>query len=195
MGFVLRSGGKIALDQLMEARPIVGLSEINAFGSEKMQQMRNLLVAGLVVAMATWSASSWSGLHAGYQVKTTSSDFDSALFGLENAIVNRGLVIDAVGHVGTMLERTSKATGGKSPYINARYLGFCSAKLSAEAMDADPNNLAICPYVMFVYELKAEPGKARIGYRKPGGSDTPASKKASAAIEKLLADILAQATQ
>ena len=84
-------------------------------------------------------------------------DLGSAVFGLENAIVNRGLVIDATGHVGAMLKRTAKATGGNSPYISARYLGFCSAKLSAEAIAVDPDNLAICPYVMFVYELKIPP--------------------------------------
>ena len=62
-------------------------------------------------------------------------------------------------------------------------------------MQADPNNLAICPYVMFVYELKSEPGKARVGYRRPAWAARvmqPRSE-ASAAIEKLLSDILKEA--
>ncbi len=130
-----------------------------------------------------------------HTVVVTKQDFESAVFSLENAIVDRGLVIDTTGHVGAMLNRTAKATGRSSPYAGARYLGFCSAKLSAEAMAADPDNLAICPYVMFVYELKAEPGKARMGYRRPVGSDMPASKMAIAHVEKLMAEILKEASQ
>lgn len=146
-------------------------------------------VAGLLVTPTA------ANKNDNYAVVVTTQDFESAVFGLENAIVNRGLVIDATGHVGAMLKRTAKATGGASPYIGARYLGFCSAKLSADAIAADPDNLAICPYVMFVYELKSEPGKARIGYRRPLASKKPSSKSAIANIEKLLTDILKEATE
>lgn len=149
----------------------------------------------LVALAGLWSAIATAGQTQSHAVVVTKQDFDGAVFSLENAIVDRGLVIDTTGHVGAMLKRTAKATGRSSPYIGARYVGFCSAKLSAEAMAADPDNLAICPYVMFVYELKAEPGKARIGYRRPAGSDAPASKAAVVKIEKLMADILKEASQ
>ena len=155
-----------------------------------MPKLLKVLLTGWLAIMTASSA--LAGAH--YQIKTTASDFDAALFNLENAIVNRGLVVDSVGHVGTMLARTSKATGGSSPYIGARYLAFCSAKLSVAAMQVDPDNLAICPYVMFVYELKSEPGKARIGYRRPMAVESAASKDAIAAIDKLLAGILDDAT-
>lgn len=156
-----------------------------------MRILLKLIVSGLALVATTSIAMAQTN----YKVMTTKNDFESALFALENAIVNRGLVIDTVGHVGRMLERTSKATGGSSPYIGARYLGFCSAKLSARAMQADPDNLAVCPYIMFAYELKSEPGKARIGYRRPRASTTTVSKESIAAIEKLLDDILVEATQ
>ena len=117
------------------------------------------------------------------------------LFDLSDVIVNRGLVVDYTGHVGKMLERTSGATGGKSPYLGARYLQFCSAKLSQAAMQADPDNLAICPYVVFAYELKSEPGTARVGYRRPIAGQSRASREAIAAVEKLLDDIIGEAEQ
>ena len=62
-------------------------------------------------------------------------------------------------------------------------------------MEADPENLAVCPDVMFVYELKSEPGKARIGYRRPFASEKPASRKALEAIEALLAALMKEAVQ
>ena len=153
-----------------------------------------------IFMIAMLAITSLSGLaHAqkftSYVVHTTKSDFAAALFSLENAIVNRGLVIDHVGYLGKMLERTTQATGGQSPYTSARYLNFCSAKLSQAAMEANPENIAICPYVMFVYELKAEPGKARIGFRRPSGAIEPASQKAVADIEKLLTEIAQEAIE
>ncbi len=159
-----------------------------------MSKLAATLVACLAV-LATLSPTAFANSQAGYKIQTTASDFETALFGLENAIVNRGLVIDSQGHVGKMLERTSKATGGESPYLGARYLNFCSAKLSQTAMQADPDNLAVCPYTMFVYELKSEPGKARIGYRRPHTSEDPASKKALAAIDALLSALMKEAVQ
>jgi len=161
-----------------------------------MEHFAKSAIIGLAFAImaATASFASAQG-NASYKVMVTANDFESAVFGLENAIVNRGLVIDATGHVGTMLTRTAKATGSNTPYLGARYLGFCSAKLSAAAMRADPENLAVCPYVMFVYELKSEPGKARIGYRRPMGASGSASKKAIADIETLLGAILKEAAQ
>lgn len=130
---------------------------------------------------------------AGYKVREVNQDFDSTLFELTNAIVNRGLVIDYTGHVSKMLERTSQATGGSSPYKHARYLNFCSAKLSAAAMQADPDNLAVCPYVVFAYELKSKPGITRIGYRRPVASEKASAKQALMNIEKLLDGIIADA--
>ncbi|MFT5508237.1 MAG: hypothetical protein ACI89J_001311 [Hyphomicrobiaceae bacterium] len=144
---------------------------------------------------ALQSAPAVAKKYTGYSVVVINGDYETALFGLENAIVNRGLTVDHTGHVDKMLERTSKATGGQSPYLGARYLSFCSAKLSQAAMQADPDNLAACPYVMFAYELKAEPGKARIGYRRPIASEKPAAQKALANIEKLLDAIVKEAAE
>ena len=94
---------------------------------------------------------------------TTDQSFDDVAFGLETAIVNEGLVIDHVSHVGEMLERTRADVGSDVVlFTNADAYSFCSAKVSREVMEADPMNIAHCPYGIFVTERG---GKVQIGYR------------------------------
>jgi len=89
--------------------------------------------------------------------------FDDATFALENAILNKGLVIDYVSHASEMLARTRKDVGSNVVlFDNADIFMFCSATLSRKMLEADPLNIAQCPYNIFVIERK---GKVEIGYR------------------------------
>ncbi len=93
-------------------------------------------------------------------------DFDDATFGVENAIVDRGLVVDHISHVGEMLARTREDVGGaKALFGQANVYLFCSAVLSRKVMEADPNNIGHCPYGVFVTEAGDGSGKVQIGYR------------------------------
>ena len=86
---------------------------------------------------------------------------------LADAIVKEGLKIDYVGNIGAMLQRTGADVGSNQPiYKNAEFLTFCSATLSRAMMEADPTNMAQCPYVVFVYERAATINEVVIGYRK-----------------------------
>jgi hypothetical protein len=77
-------------------------------------------------------------------------DFDDATFALESAILDRGLVIDYVSHTGEMLERTKGDVGSDvTLFTNADIFLFCSASLSRKVMEADPMNIAHCPYAIF----------------------------------------------
>ncbi len=90
--------------------------------------------------------------------------YEDVLFGLENAIIDAGLVISDQNHVGEMLERTKADVGGtKSIYAHADVFGFCSAELSRAAMEADPLNIRFCPYRIFTFQENAE-GPVVIGY-------------------------------
>lgn len=92
--------------------------------------------------------------------------YDDVTFDLENAIINQGLVVDWVSHVGDMLIRTGEAVDGAEPlYLNAAVYNFCSAELSRAAMQADPTNIQNCPYGIFVYEHADAPGQIVIGHR------------------------------
>lgn len=90
-------------------------------------------------------------------------DFDDAVFSLESTIVGRGLVIDYHSHTGDMLNRTQgDIEGAVDLYDNADILVFCSAVLSRKMMEADPLNIAHCPYGIYVADRD---GEVTIGYR------------------------------
>lgn len=89
--------------------------------------------------------------------------FDDATFGVESAILDRGLVIDYVSHVGDMLNRTGADVGSAvAIFDNANSYLFCSAVLSRKVMEADPANIAHCPYAVFVTDRD---GVVEVGYR------------------------------
>lgn len=89
--------------------------------------------------------------------------FDDATFGVESAIVDRGLVIDYVSHVGEMLNRTGADVGSDKVIFEAADIFiFCSAVISRKVMEADPMNIAHCPYGIFVAD---QGGEVVVGYR------------------------------
>ena len=92
------------------------------------------------------------------------------------------------------MARTSQDVGGKKQiYKRAELIQFCSAVLSRNAMEADPANIAFCPYVLFVYERADESGKVRVGFRRLDETGSPDSKSALAAINKVLDEIVQEA--
>ena len=97
-----------------------------------------------------------------YEVSDQS--YDDVMFGLENAILDFGLVISEHNHVGDMLERTKADLGAtETIYAYADVFGFCSAPLSRTAMLEDPMNIRFCPYNIYVYQI-SEDSPVIIGY-------------------------------
>jgi uncharacterized protein (DUF302 family) len=89
--------------------------------------------------------------------------YEDATFALENAIIGQGLVVDHVSDVGDMLARTREDVGSDVVlYDGAVVMQFCSASLSRKMMEADPLNIAHCPYGIFVIDRD---GAVQIGYR------------------------------
>ncbi len=112
--------------------------------------------------------------------------FEDARFSVENAIVNKGLVIDYVSRVGEMLNRTGTDVGSdKTLFENAEIFIFCSAVISREVMEEDPMNIVHCPYSIFVAETA---DGVMIGHR-----DFPAGPMDK--VEALLKEIVAEATE
>ncbi len=95
---------------------------------------------------------------------STDQSFEDVTFGLENAIMDEGLVIDGMSHTGEMLERTKADVGSDVTIFNAADVySFCSAALSRKVMEIDPMNVRFCPYDIFVAQ---QPGQqVMIGYR------------------------------
>nr|WP_231476904.1 DUF302 domain-containing protein [Sulfitobacter mediterraneus] len=110
--------------------------------------------------------------------------FDDATFSVESAIVGRGLVIDYVSHTGEMLNRTGADVGSDvTIFDGADIFLFCSAVLSRKVMEADPMNIAHCPYGIFVTD---KDGKVSVGYRNY--PDGPMQE-----VQSLLDDIVREA--
>lgn len=137
----------------------------------------------------------------GFQAYETKGAFNDVLSDLKDAIINRGLVIDYTGQLNTMLKRTSKTvgsvteSGSPTPYVKAQFMQFCSAKLSHEVISANPQNIAICPYVVFIYELKTSPGMIHVGYRRPITGPSKRSRKALSKVDALLDAIVKESLQ
>jgi len=155
----------------------------------------SLTAIALVTAISVAPATVLAGEPA-KTIKSVTGDFDEVFGDLQDAVINRGLVIDYVGDVGKMLDRTAEAAKGsdsKAPYLNARYLQFCSAVLTHEAVGADVHNLAMCPYVVFAYQTRAEPGQVSVGYRQITLAPAAPSQDAQAKVHALLQAVVDEA--
>jgi uncharacterized protein (DUF302 family) len=120
---------------------------------------------GIKMAAAVLAVAALASSAAAQEAVTYAFDgsFDDAAFGVESAIVGRGLVVDHVSHVGEMLARTAADVGSDVEiFAQADVYQFCSAVLSRKVMEADPMNVVYCPYGIFVAERD---GEVTIGYR------------------------------
>ncbi len=145
--------------------------------------------------LAAYAVSATPALAAdGPQISQVERSYEDVRFDLENAIINRGLVIDHISNVGEMLARTAADVGSETQvFVNAEALLFCSARLSRAAMEAAPENVAFCPYSVFLYETPDAPGKVSVGYRPLPEQGSEASRAAIADVNALLAGIVEEA--
>ena len=121
-------------------------------------------------------------------------DYAFVIDSIKEAIGDRGIKINGVNYIGKMLHRTAAAVGAtKDIYKHGQAYNFCSSTLSRATMEADPHNIAFCPYIITVYELTDEPGNIYVTYRKPLVVGNAASKKSLQAIGDLLDGIVKDA--
>lgn len=157
--------------------------------------MRSILLRFLVV-LCFASAATAHAASSGVAVRAVKGDFDAVRDRVVQTIEARGLVLNYTAKIGDMLERTGKDIGqARAVYARAELFEFCSAKVSRETMEADPHNIVFCPYAIAVYSLPKESGKVYVSYRKPQATGAASSVKALRAVEKLLADIVAEAAK
>lgn len=129
------------------------------------------------------------------RIFSTEESFEDVFFDVENAIVDRGYVVDYVAHIGKMLERTAADVGAVNAiYRDARTIQFCSAVLSRKTMEADPANIAYCPYAIFIFERADTPGTVYVGFRPLPAGAGEQSGKALSVVNTLLEEISREAT-
>jgi hypothetical protein len=156
-----------------------------------------------VVVLASVCIANWAEAadELGYRVYTKAGKYRDVRDDVKDAIINRGFVIDFVGHINTMLERTAEATGSitplgaKTPYKDAEYMLFCPAKLTHEAVSATPFAIANCPISIFVFEAAADPGKINVGYRLPPETPSRVLRQVNDKFIAILDEIAKEATK
>lgn len=117
------------------------------------------------------------------------AEYEEILFLIEQAITNRGLVVDHVNHVGDMLARTKGDVGGaKDIFAQANVFSFCSATISRQVMEADIRNFQFCPYAIHIYQEASEGAPVVVGYREYA----PSSMRP---VNDLLQQIVAESTK
>lgn len=127
-------------------------------------------------------------------VRSAKGEFKEVKQQVLHAIENHGLVLNYTARIGAMLERTGKDIGAAQRiYGEAEMLEFCSARASRATMEADPRNIAYCPYSIAIYTLPKEKNRVYVAYRRIEASGTGKSAKSLGAVNKLLADIVAEA--
>ncbi|HLF38482.1 MAG TPA: DUF302 domain-containing protein [Burkholderiales bacterium] len=151
-----------------------------------------------IVALAVAACAAFSGAapaaSADVVVRSTKGEFGEVKERVLHAIENRGLVLNYTARIGAMLERTGKDIGAaRRIYGDAEMLEFCSARVSRDTMEADPRNIVFCPYSIAIYTLPKEKGRVYIAYRRLGASGSEQSVKSLRAVERLVADIVAEA--
>lgn len=155
--------------------------------------------AALVLGL--WLAPDVLAADVGYRTYTKTGSFEDVKESLSDAIVKRGYVVDYVGQLNAMLQRTARDTGtvtpagNVSPYKNAQFLQFCPSQLTHEAVNASPLAIANCPIAFFVYELAYEPGKVVLGYRVPVASPSKRVGEINGKLSALLEEIAQEATK
>lgn len=163
--------------------------------------MRIMRLAAVMLWLSLIGASSEAADEPGYRVYSKAAKFEDVRDDVKDAIINRGFVIDYVGHLSAMLERTAEAAGNAatsgpgSPYRNAEYLLFCPSKLTHEAVKVSPLAIANCPISIFVYEAAAARGTVVVGYRLPPATASPALSESNDRLVALLDEIASEATK
>lgn len=143
--------------------------------------MKSTYLTALLAVMATGAAAQDSTIYP------FDGTFDDATFAVESAILDKGLVIDYVSHTGEMLARTGPDLGSDVElFAAADIFVFCSAQLSREVMEANPMNIAHCPYGIFVAD---QAGDVSIGFRNyPAGE----MQKVQSFLDDIVKDALGE---
>ncbi|MCF6273615.1 MAG: DUF302 domain-containing protein [Rhodobacteraceae bacterium] len=140
--------------------------------------MRNLVATTILLLASPLAAQNIMSV-------TVPETVDDMEFAVESAILDMGLTIDFVSYTGDMLSRTMADVGSDVElYSGATLYNFCSAIVSRQVLEADPTNIAYCPYTIFVYSLPDTPNETIVGHQiYPGASMQPANDLLDAIVE------------
>lgn len=119
--------------------------------------------------------------------------YTDLLEAVKEIIQGRGINIAHTLPPSDMLERTGAAFGVSNQVLkDGEIIEFCSAKISHQLIQANYENITLCPFTISVYELHSDPGNVRMTFRKPYVIDE-ASREAVEAMTDLVKGIIEEA--
>jgi uncharacterized protein (DUF302 family) len=158
-----------------------------------MLKFPHLLAAALLAVSIGAQAADGNSFNAVFK---TQGDFATVRDLVAASVEGQGLKITHFNKIAEMLDNTAGAVGdAKKIYLNAEQMEFCSATVSRQMMEADPNNIVACPYIISVYNLPSDPKTVYVAYRKPPVGTTPKTQAAFAAVDKLFKTIIEDGIQ
>ena len=123
--------------------------------------------------------------------------FENISEDIKGAVIDRGIKINNISHIGNMLARTGADVGATVTVFAADAIAieFCSSTVSRETMEADPHNIVFCPYIISVYSLPGDTEHTYVSYRRPLPVGDARSKASIKAVEALLEEIIIDAVE
>ena len=122
-------------------------------------------------------------------------NYSDTLEAVKEIIKSKGINIAHTLPPGDMLGRTGPAFGITRPILKeGEIIEFCSAKVSHQLIQANPENIVLCPFVISVYVLSDDPANVRMTYRMPYVMDE-ASQAAVDAMNDLVIGIIEEAAE
>ncbi|MBF0265980.1 MAG: DUF302 domain-containing protein [Gammaproteobacteria bacterium] len=122
-------------------------------------------------------------------------EYHDVLSSVKEIIQGKGINIAHTLPAGDMLGRTGPAFNIKEKvYLNAETVEFCSAKISHQLVQANVENIVLCPFTISVYVLASDPKHVRISTPEPFIIDDK-SKEAVENMKTLVSEIIQEAAE
>ncbi len=154
-----------------------------------------LLSLALLLGLSTYAIAGGEKESPVYTKIVEGAVYADILSAVKETIKGKGINIAHTLPSSGMLGSTGPAFGITEPLLkNGEMVEFCSAKISHQLIQANIQNIVICPFNIAVYELNSAPGEVYITFRKPYVIDE-ASIEATNAMVELMIEIIEEAAE
>lgn len=124
-----------------------------------------VIAAAMVLCAAAPVVSSEAEVRDGAVLYSSRDSFEDVSFAVETAIVDRGMALDSIIHLGKALERERSESGsGHALFRDADVFGFCPASAARPAIKENVLNIRFCPYSIFIFTRAEDPGVTHVGF-------------------------------
>lgn len=164
----------------------------------KMGLYRVILLACITVVLPFAGNATDEPVKTDQPVKTVKvkGDFRDTLRSVKFAIHGKGINIAHTVAASNMLNRTGRDFGiRENIFIDAETIEFCSARISHQLVQANHENILLCPFTISVYVLTGDPEHVYLSYRLPYITPDDGSRAAVQDMVELIESIITEATE